>query len=41
MCVGEARMFNSQASYTLGPDEYYVRSAEEMWNLLARNIRTP
>ena len=34
MCVGEGRMFNPQSAYTLGSDEYFVRSAEEMWDLL-------
>ena len=34
MCVGSGRTFSSQMGYTLGSDEYYVRSAEEMWALL-------
>jgi len=34
MCVGEGRLFNQQSGYSLGSDEYYLRSAEEMWDLL-------
>ena len=34
MCVGDGRMFNAQSGYTLGSDEYFVRSSEEMWDLL-------
>jgi len=31
MCVGDGRTYSSQTGLTLGTDDYYVRSAEEMW----------
>ncbi|MFL6467401.1 MAG: DNA polymerase III subunit alpha, partial [Pyrinomonadaceae bacterium] len=32
-CVGAGRTFSTQSGFALGSDEYFVRSAEEMWQL--------
>jgi DNA polymerase-3 subunit alpha len=32
-CVGGGRTFSEQSGFTLGSDEFYVRSAEEMWTI--------
>jgi DNA polymerase-3 subunit alpha len=33
MCVGDGRTYSQQSGLTMGSDEYYVRSTEEMWDI--------
>ncbi|MGH9946250.1 MAG: DNA polymerase III subunit alpha, partial [Pyrinomonadaceae bacterium] len=38
MCVGEGRMFSEQTGFSLGSDEYYVRSGDEMFELFGASL---
>jgi DNA polymerase III subunit alpha len=37
-CVGGGRTFSEQTGYTLGSDEFYVRTGDEMFDLLGSNF---
>ena len=38
LCIKDGRPFSSNSGFTLGSDKFYLRSAEEMWNIFGSEL---